>query len=113
MSGTGFFNRVWGIVAEIPPGRVMTYGQISRCEGNICSARYVGYAVACAPAALNLPCHRVVNRLGEMAPGMIFGGPGRQRALLEAEGVPFKPDGRIDLARCLHHPGTDCRAARI
>lgn len=109
MGGTGFFAWVWDMVAAIPPGRVMTYGQISRCGGDVCSARYVGYAMASAPSSLNLPCHRVVNRLGEMAPGMIFGGPDRQRALLEAEGVPFKPNGRIDLARCLYDPDMDYR----
>ena len=101
---SGFFERVWELVAAIPPGKVMTYGQISRCLDGACSARYVGYAMASAPAARNLPCHRVVNRLGEMAPEGAFGGPGRQRALLEAEGVPFKANGRIDLVLCLHEP---------
>ena len=103
-NGPGFFDRVWDLVALIPPGKVMTYGQISRCLDNTCSARYVGYAMASAPALLGLPCHRVVNRLGELSPGAAFGGEGRQRALLEAEGVPFKANGRIDLDACLYRP---------
>ena len=42
---------------------------------------------------------RVVFRDGSLAPGFAFGGPGAQRALLEAEGVTFLPDGRVDMAR--------------
>lgn len=99
---TGFFSRVHALVAAIPPGRVMTYGQISRLLDSACSARYVGYALSAAPDGL--PCHRVVNRRGEPAPGDIFGGPERQRALLKAEGVLFLPDGRIDLAASLFDP---------
>lgn len=93
-----FFSRVYALVARIPPGKIMTYGQISSVLGE-CSARYVGYAMAGAPPGL--PCHRVVNRKGEMAPGLVFGGPDRQRSRLEAEGVPFTAQGRIDLAACL------------
>lgn len=102
--GRGFFQAVWGLVANIPPGKVMTYGQISRCLDNACSARYVGYAMASAPEKRGLPCHRVVNRLGEMAPGMTFGGADSQRALLEFEGVVFTARGRVDLALSLYHP---------
>lgn len=102
--GPGFFERVWELVAAIPPGKVMTYGQISRCLDNVCSARYVGFAMASVPGTLDLPCHRVVNRLGQLSPGAVFGGEGRQRALLEAEGVSFTANGRVDLVACLHHP---------
>ena len=100
----GFFARVHDLVARIPPGKVMTYGQISDYLDNICSARYVGYAMHSAPGHRNLPCHRVVNRLGEMLPGDHFGGEGNQRRLLEAEGVPFTPKGRIDLTKCRFDP---------
>ncbi len=99
-SGT-FFARVYGLVAVIPPGKVMTYGQIAMHLGGVCSAKIVGYAMSCAPAALGLPCHRVVNKAGEMARGGIFGGEDRQRALLASEGVAFLPDGRIDMAASL------------
>ena len=93
-----FFSRVYELVAHIPPGKVMTYGQISAILGD-CSARYVGYAMAGSPAGL--PCHRVINRNGEMAPGLIFGGPECQRARLAAEGVVFAPNGRVCLDVCL------------
>ena len=57
-----------------------------------------------APHEAGLPCHRVVNRLGEMAPGFAFGGQERQRALLEAEGAPFLPDGRVDVDSARFEP---------
>lgn len=103
-SGGAFFRRVWALVAGIPPGKVMTYGQIAAVLDNVCSARYVGWAMASAPENSGLPCHRVLNRLGEMAPGQIFGGADRQRALLQSEGVLFTDRGRADLTRCLYRP---------
>ena len=60
------------------------------------AARTVGWALHTAPDGL--PWHRVVNQKGVLPPGAGF--PGLQRALLESEGVPFLPDGRVDLARC-------------
>lgn len=82
----------------------MTYGQIAAVLGNACSARYVGFAMSAAPDALKLPCHRVLNRFGEMAPDAVFGGAGEQRRRLEAEGVVFRENGRVDLARCRFEP---------
>lgn len=101
---SGFFQRVWDVVAAIPKGFVMTYGQIAECLDNACSARYVGYAMSAAPPERKLPCHRVVNRLGEMAPGLIFGGAEQQRHLLRSEGVRFTDKGRVDLAASRHRP---------
>ncbi len=99
-----FFRRVHELVARIPEGKVMTYGQIADALDNVCSARYVGYAMAAAPADKDLPCHRVVDRNGEMAGGDHFGGAENQRRMLEAEGVPFTPKGRIDLSDCRFDP---------
>lgn len=48
-----------------------------------------------------MPCHRVVNRNGEITSGFAFGGLDEQRRLLEAEGVVFSEDGRIDLNKYL------------
>ncbi len=98
-----FFARVYALVARIPPGKVMTYGQIASVLGGRCSARYVGYAMAGAPEGL--PCHRVVNRKGAMAPGLIFGGAAHQRRKLEDEGVVFRENGCIDLGQCLWRGG--------
>lgn len=98
MKNDGFFAAVYRLVASIPPGKVMTYGQIARELHSPYSAKLVGFAMSSAPEHLRLPCHRVINRLGEMAHGDMFGGQQAQRQELQAEGVPFLPNGRINLA---------------
>ena len=98
-TGTGFFQKVYDLVATIPKGKVMTYGQIASLLGGFYSGRTVGFAMRAAPAERSLPCHRVVNKQGDMAPGYCFGGAERQRGMLKKEGVKFLPDGRIDMKR--------------
>lgn len=100
----GFFARVHALVAGIPPGKVMTYGQIADFLQDGRSARYVGYAMRAAPTDKKLPCHRVVNKKGEMAPAAVFGGEDRQKRLLMEEGVAFRADGRIDFSLSLFEP---------
>lgn len=99
---SGFFTAVHQLVAAIPPGKVMTYGQIaSTLEGGY-SPKLVGFAMHAAPDGL--PSHRVINYKGEMSGGTLFGGAEAQRALLKSEGVPFLPDGRVDLSGALYEP---------
>jgi len=78
---------------------LMTYGKVATLSGNPRMARVVGYALHSNPEPGVIPCHRAVNRRGEVAPGFAFGGPGIQRQMLEAEGVVFEPDGRINLEK--------------
>ncbi len=101
-----FYEKIYRIVEQIPPGFVMTYGQIAMLIGHPRAARQVGGAMHAAPRQRGLPCHRVVNRRGEMAPGHVFGSEDYQRSLLKSEGVLFLPDGSIDLDRCLFHGAT-------
>lgn len=96
-----FFQRVYLIVSMIPEGKVTTYGQIAKLLGEPRSARIVGWAMKAAPSGLNLPCHRVVNRLGELAPEYAFGSKQLQRDILKAEGITFKKDGSINLKKHL------------
>ena len=91
------FERIYEVVKSIPKGRVATYGQVALLSGNPRWARVVGYALHVNPDPYHIPCHRVVNREGRVAPGFAFGGEGVQRQLLEAEGIVFEPDGKIDL----------------
>lgn len=95
------FEKIYEAVKRIPRGRVMTYGGVAALAGNPRMARIVGYALHVNPSPGEIPCHRVVNREGRLAPAFAFGGDEVQRALLENEGVPFLPDGRVDLAKCL------------
>lgn len=96
-----FFQRVYKIVAQIPEGKVATYGQIAAMLGQPRSARVVGWAMRSAPEDLHLPCHRVVNRLGEMSPDYAFGSSDIQRGMLSSEGITFKEDGTIDMKKHL------------
>ena len=94
-----FYQKVYQIVSRIPRGKVATYGQIAALAGNPFAARAVGNAMKRTPEYLNLPCHRVVNQTGELTASCAFGGAGRQRELLEAEGIGFRESGSIDMKR--------------
>ena len=93
------FERIYEVVKSIPKGKVATYGQVALAAGNPRWARVVGYALHVNPEPGIIPCHRVVNREGRVAPGFAFGGEGVQRQLLESEGIIFETDGRIDLEK--------------
>ena len=93
-----FYRKIYVLTAQIPAGQVATYSQLAFLAGSPRASRIAGCAMACAPAGL--PCHRVLYRDGRLSPPDIFGGDGIQRQLLEQEGVPFLPDGRVDLRQC-------------
>ena len=94
---TGFFDRVYALVACIPRGRVATYGQIARMLGAPRAARTVGWAMHDNPHGSRVPCHRVVQKGGTCSPNFHVGDPDAQRRLLEREGVQFLLHGRIDM----------------
>ncbi len=96
-----FFAEVYAAVRRIPEGKVATYGQIALLCGNPQGSRAVGYALHVNPEPGVIPCHRVVNREGRLAPGFAFGGAGAQRALLEKEGVTVREDNTVDLKKYL------------
>lgn len=75
------------VVAQIPRGRVMTYGDIAVAVGHPYAARQVGGIAHFGPP--ELPWHRVVNRFGDCASGYYGGKSGHQAALL-VEGVPVE-----------------------
>lgn len=96
---TEFSKRIYDVVKGIPRGSVMSYGRVAALAGNARAARGVGYALSHVDGE-GLPCHRVVFADGSLARDAVFGGEGVQRRLLEAEGVPFLPDGRVDMEKC-------------
>lgn len=81
----GFKERVYDVVAHIPKGRVMTYGQIAAICGNAQAARIVGGLAHFGDPVL--PWQRVVNKSGGLASGYPHGGREAHRADLEADGV--------------------------
>jgi methylated-DNA-protein-cysteine methyltransferase-like protein len=100
-----FFERVWAVVAEIPFGKVTTYGHIAAHLGVRSAARTVGWALNAA-AGTALPCHRVVNRFGALSGRRHFEGPLVMEERLRSEGVAFTEDGCVDLTRHLWIPGS-------
>ena len=94
------YARIYAVVRAIPRGKVATYGQVARLPGNPRWSRVVVYALHVNPDPEGIPCYRVVDRMGRTSKAFAFGGSDVQRALLEADGVQFLPDGRVDLAAC-------------
>ena len=92
-------KNVYELVKSIPEGNVVTYGQIAKFLGTKHLARVVGNILHNNPDPANIPCHRVVNAKGEAAAHYAFGGADAQRARLEAEGIVFDKNGRIDLKK--------------
>ena len=90
----GLVYEILSAVAEIPEGRVATYGQIARLIGREKNARLVGRVLSQAQLYGNYPCHRVVDHAGRLVPGWP-----EQRSLLEAEKVTVGPSGRVDMKR--------------
>ena len=84
---SSFREAVYDIVAQIPYGRVMTYGDIALYVGHPYAARQVGGVAHFGPT--ELPWHRVVNRLGECASGY-YGGKTAHAKALQDEGIPVQ-----------------------
>lgn len=88
-------EQIYTIVAQIPTGRVTTYGRVAKMtEG--ATARMVGSAMRHLPDGHGLPWHRVINADRKVTehPGAV-----RQRAKLRAEGVLFDAAGRVAVER--------------
>lgn len=99
--------RVYALVRACPSGRVTTYGWIANALGlPRGGARVVGWVLNAASDA-KLPAHRVINSKGELTGSWAFGQRGRMRALLEAEGVAFGENSRVDLKRFGWDPTRD------
>lgn len=95
---SGFFERVYAAVRTVPKGKVATYGQIALMIGAPRAARQVGFALHSNPYFGEVPCHRIVNRFGRLAPAFAFGGVDVQRSMLEEEGITVE-DNTVDLAK--------------
>ncbi len=99
-----FNNQVWEIVRQVPPGKVTTYGQVSKLipppgdmpqrSYDAFGPRWVGGAMAACPD--DVPWQRVINSKGEIS---LRPGAEKQRQLLESEGVEFDDRSRVDLKK--------------
>ena len=96
-------ERVYVIVRQIPPGRVMTYGQIAEILGEGYTPRTVGYVMHGADSE-NVPWQRVINSQGACSTGRMTMPVNLQQGMLESEGVEFNAKGKCDLKRYLWNP---------
>ena len=94
------FDKVFELVRKIPKGKVTTYGAIAKKLSM--PPRVVGYALHLNPDGSKTPCHRVVNKVGRIAPSFAFGGQDEQRERLEQEGIEFIDEQHLDLQKYLY-----------
>lgn len=80
-----FAQKVYDVVAAIPKGKVMSYGEVARRAGSPRAARAVGSLMNKNQDFQNIPCHRVV--LGNRHVGQYNGGPQAKIKKLKAEGI--------------------------
>jgi len=97
--------RVFALVQACPVGRVTTYGWLAKSVGYPRGARMIGWIMNESPEGV--PAQRVINSKGELSGSWAFGQRGRMRKLLEAEGVVFSEDERVDLKRYGWDPSRD------
>ncbi|MDA7089033.1 MGMT family protein [Pseudomonas sp. SA3-5] len=85
-------------LAQVPPGRVVSYGQLAELAGLGRAARWVGRSLSQLPQGTTLPWHRVIAASGRLSlpAGSVSGAEQRQR--LRAEGVLVIHD-RVDIRR--------------
>ncbi|SRR6266404_5708219 len=109
------FEKIYRLVLRIPPGRVMTYGQVSRLLEERYSPRLVGWAMHATPHdERNIPWHRVINSRGATSTGRItIQEPDLQLLMLESEGVIFDDRGHCDLAVYQWSPRQRAAKAKI
>ncbi len=96
---------VFALVRACPVGRVTTYGALAKAVGYPRGARMVGWIMNETPEGV--PAQRVINSKGELSGSWAFGEQGRMRQLLEAEGIVFSAEGRVDLKRYGWEPTRD------
>jgi methylated-DNA-protein-cysteine methyltransferase-like protein len=97
--------RVFTLVRACPVGNVTTYGWLAKAVGYPRGARMIGWIMNETPEGV--PAQRVINSKGELSGSWAFGQRGRMRKLLEAEGIAFSEDERVDLKRYGWDPSRD------
>ena len=98
MSKKGIFEEIYKLVVKIPKGKVSTYGDLAKALGFV-DSRVVGWALH-GNKNPKVPCHRVVNKNGDLAKGYVFGGWQKQKERLTEEGISFKNNKTVDLENC-------------
>ena len=102
-----YYEQVWELVRQIPPGRVTTYGALADAL-TLGTPRMAGYAMRFSHAAEPyVPAHRVVNREGRLTGKLHFDPPETMAEALEREGVAVHGDRVVDFTARFWHPGEE------
>jgi methylated-DNA-protein-cysteine methyltransferase related protein len=104
--GKFFQQRVLEIIQAIPPGSVLTYGQVAALADTPRAARQVGRILYFHGESV--PWQRVINYYGGLSTYKVGSGE-LQRVLLEEEGLSFRTDGTVDLNRYQWRPGLEIK----
>ena len=96
-----FFVHVYRLVAQVPKGKVVTYGQVAALLGAPRAARAVGTALRYLPGSLTrtVPWQRVLNAAGGISLRGDVLRAEEQRWLLEGEGIEFDRHGKVNLKK--------------
>ncbi len=86
-------EETYDLVAQVPLGKVTTYGDVAKALGDIVASRYVGLAMSMNQDIVRVPCRRVVQSDGSIG-GYTGGGPEKKIRLLRREGVMVR-DGKV------------------
>ena len=97
-----FKQHVYDLVARIPKGRVMTYGQIAALCGAAWAAWEVGQIARTGPK--DLPWQRVVNKQGGLAKGWPHGGLEGHKSALKEDGINVTDEYTVDIKNLLWNP---------
>lgn len=99
-----YFEQVYDVARSVPIGRVTTYGAIADYLA-LGSARMVGWALRnMSPHEIDVPAHRVVNRIGELSGRLQFPSPDHMQVMLEEEGVTVEDNKVVDFKKRFWHP---------
>jgi AraC family transcriptional regulator of adaptative response/methylated-DNA-[protein]-cysteine methyltransferase len=83
LKGTNFQIKVWSALLRLPPGQLISYGELARKIGQPKAAQAVGRALSANPLGFIVPCHRVIRATGAL--GDYRWGKARRRAILAWE----------------------------
>ena len=107
VNNTDFFEQVYAVVRLIPEGRVTTYGAIAAYLGSKKSSRMVGWAMNASHRLMDVPAHRVVNRVGALTGKMHFCSPNHMQELLEAENIRIQHDQIVNFKLHFWNPNLE------
>jgi len=107
LSEDSFFTKVHEVAKLVPYGRVTSYGAIAKYLGVPRSARMVGWAMNASHGDLDIPAHRVVNRVGLLSGKHHFQGVNLMAKLLESEGVSVEGDQVLDFPKIFWDPSVE------